>query len=197
MMTTSTTARRSDAPFVVEGLSNRTVYIARIQTVLEEMRSKGASTRLFVEQMSEDSTQSVRSIDWATLHKLSVSSFSIDTIEHACARLSSFQQYEEDWDGEGGKKPNAALITAAMTFVRRLEPWHPSPTATLDAKGRPVIEFHDDDSKIFGKVRFLDTQLVEIFAMSPNDEGALIEEPLESDKSRRFLSDELQITLRR
>lgn len=117
------------------------------------------------------------------------------SIDHACARIKLFGNYKQDWDGEGAAAPKSELLNAALRFLRRLQPWHPTPSATLDAEGQPVIEFRDAETSLFGKVRFVASDRVEIFAVTAGEED-YCEGDLSSVDVLRFLSDCLQITLR-
>ncbi len=116
-------------------------------------------------------------------------------IDHACARVRAFRRFGDDWDGEGANAPRSELLDAALLFLRRLQPWHPTPSATLDSLGQPVIEFHDPDTSFFGKIRFVSPRQVEMFAVS-GQEQSYFEGELASMDVLRFLSDHMQITLR-
>jgi hypothetical protein len=122
------------------------------------------------------------------------SALAATAIDHACARIRSFKSLDSDWDGEGAEAPSPALLDAALRFLRRLQPWHPTPSATLDAYGQPVIEFRDQGTSFFGKVRFVSPTRVELFVSAGNDES-YIEGHLASVDVLRFLSDQMQITL--
>jgi hypothetical protein len=116
-------------------------------------------------------------------------------IEHASARLKELGQLRDDWDGEGALAPNPDAIGGAIAFLNRLQPWHPRPIAGLDSEGNPVIEFHDDDTSLFGKVRFIASDTVEMFYAYGNLTTEFLEGPLHSEPVLKFLSDQLQITL--
>ena len=117
-------------------------------------------------------------------------------IEHARARLKGFKQLQEDWDGEGAFAPKEEVIDGAITFLSGLQPWHPRPVAGLDSAGNPVIEFHDDDSRLFGRVRFSSPNAVEMFVVHGDSGTEYLEGSLDEEQVVGFLSDQLQITLR-
>jgi hypothetical protein len=112
-----------------------------------------------------------------------------------CAGLKSFEKLGDDWDGEGASAPSLILLDAALRFLRRLQPWHPTPSATLDWLGQPVIEFRDPDNSFFGKIKFTSSQQVELFSASPQQEN-YIEGAITSIDVLRFLRNHMQITLR-
>lgn len=134
-------------------------------------------------QIIRDATKGINSVLAAT------------AIDHACARVKSFTDFGDDWDGEGARAPRSELLDASLLFLRRLQPWHPTPSATLDSLGQPVVEFHDPDTSFFGKIRFVSPRQVEMFAVSGQEESYL-EGDLASMDVLRFLSDHMQITLR-
>jgi hypothetical protein len=132
---------------------------------------------------------------WATALVSAIdSALTATDIDHACARIRSFENFDTDWDGEGAEAPNPELLNAALRFLRRLQPWHPTPSATLDAYGQPVIEFRDHDASFFGKVRFISQTQVALFASTGREES-YIEGDLASADVLRFLSDQIQVTL--
>jgi hypothetical protein len=109
--------------------------------------------------------------------------------------LKTFEGYDEDWDGEGAAKPKKGAIGGAIALLQKLQPWHPHPLATLDTEGNAVVEFRDDDTKLFGKVRFLSANSVEMFALVGDAEPAFIEGIMDTPVITKFLSDQFQITL--
>jgi hypothetical protein len=136
--------------------------------------------------LAQDSDDEAKGIDSVLL---------ATAIDHACARVKSFKKFGHDWDGEGAQAPRSDMLDAALLLLRRLQPWHPTPSTTLDADGQPVIEFRDLDTSFFGKMRFVSPHDVEIFVVSGSEES-YFEGKLASTDALRFLSDQMQITLR-
>lgn len=118
-------------------------------------------------------------------------------IDNAVARLKSFKGWPDDWDGEGAIAPRDEVLDAAMAFLGDLHPWHPRPAATLDHKGHPVVEFPEEETGGFAHVRFLTSDTVELYAINSKGIPASCEGHLYSGEVLRFLSNEMQITLRR
>lgn len=107
-------------------------------------------------------------------------------------RLAVLATYEDDWDGEGAAAPVASTVKEAANFLKRLEPWHPRPVATLSDEGCAVIEFYDDDRQDFwGSITFLEDGRVDIYASGKSSLEGFLSDP----KVLRLLSDGLQITL--
>ncbi len=73
-------------------------------------------------------------------------------IESSLDRLKEFGAYENDWDSSGAMAPQREAINAALQYLTNLQPWHPSPLATLTREGEPVLEF--DDGDCFSSMRF-------------------------------------------
>jgi len=116
-------------------------------------------------------------------------------IEHASARLKSFKAFPDDWDGENGMSPDEDVIDSAIVFLQRLQPWHPRPLSSLDSYGNPVVEFRDEETGLFGKVRFTSTDKVEMFVVIGENEPEFLEGNVASVDVVQFLSDQFQITL--
>lgn len=114
-------------------------------------------------------------------------------IEKAERRLSDFSTYGDDWDGEGAAAPIVDSIREASSFLKRLEPWHPRPVATLNDEGYAVIEFYDDHSNEFwGSITFLDDGCVYVYT----SKTASLEGDLNAAEIHQLLSNGLQITLK-
>lgn len=114
-------------------------------------------------------------------------------IAKAERRLAALSTYEEDWDGEGAAAPIASSIKDASNFLKRLEPWHPRPVATLNDEGYAVLEFYDDGSNDFwGSITFLEDGQVYAYA---SGDGS-IEGHVNDREVLRLLSNGLQITLK-
>ena len=75
--------------------------------------STGTSYELLT-QIIRDAAKGINSVLAAT------------AIDHACARVKSFTDFGDDWDGEGANAPCSELLDAALLFLRRLQPWHPN-----------------------------------------------------------------------
>lgn len=162
---------------------------------------------------------STRNISMATFHAKSVERFlrrssifadqarpweSLDSIldnvyiAKAASRLAEFSSYEEDWNGEGASAPLKESIREAGNFLRRLEPWHPRPVATLSSDGCAVLEFYDDENdRFWGAITFHGGESVEIYVSeSLLNEGNFFEGSLKDPAALRLLSNGLQITLK-
>jgi hypothetical protein len=155
-----------------------------VQAVRERLRASATGRGNVVEGLA------------ASDESLAIESALRTSIEHASARLKRFESYESDWDGEGAPVPDMDAIGAAQSFLRRLQPWHPHPLATLDSEGHPVIEVHDDEADLFGTIRFISSSEVEMLSAAPNVEATFLEGELDSPEVAEFLSNQFQITLR-
>ena len=119
-------------------------------------------------------------------------------ISKAADRLAEFSSYDEDWNGEGASAPLKESIREAGNFLRRLEPWHPRPVASLSSEGFAVIEFYDDENDSFwGSITFLGDENVEIYVSdSILSESNFFEGGLRDKAALMLLSNGLQITLK-
>jgi hypothetical protein len=123
-------------------------------------------------------------------------------IEDSLARLKEFGAYPDDWDSNGALAPTKKGINAALLYLTLLQPWHPSPFATLSREGDPVLEFDDGDT--FSSIRFRrldDTPnsdlLIELYkrladGSSTYDEGLVTDQQVND-----FLRDTLKLPMLR
>lgn len=197
---TTDTMENTSAEFVGRGVDEYT----------QDVFTRGIhSAAPYVIQNSSSIAAKVSAVKWsggafasfAGAVKQAVSLDSILTnpyIEKAVKRLSSFADYDEDWNGEGAAAPVGESLAAAASFLAKLEPWHPRPIATLSSEGNCVIEFYDDqNSDFWGSITFTSATDVEIYVSSKIlNAGNFYEGPLGSPKSLRLLSNGLQITLK-
>jgi hypothetical protein len=124
-------------------------------------------------------------------------------IEDSLARLRQFGAYPDDWDSNGALAPTKDAINAALLYLTLLQPWHPTPLATLSREGDTVLEF--DDGNAFSSIRFRRQDddnpnaalLIELYkrladGSSSYDEG-LVTDPKVND----FLRDTLKLPMLR
>ena len=195
LLDTSTTIARRErqgalgAPailfLVLSGLGPTTVYPVQLVSGI------GLSTVSPVPA----SAGSIMGLDRESLRLLSGGTTKISPGEHAIARFKNFALLQDDWDDRGALAPGQDAIDAAMKFISNLQPWHPTPFATIDREGHAVIELNDPTTNYFGSITFLSATQVELYVHRGDRPSIFFEGDLSSREARKFLRVEMQIAL--
>jgi hypothetical protein len=160
-------------------------------TVVQLASGIGTSTVSSVQA----SAGSLMGLDRESLRLLSGGTTKISRGEHAIARFKNFALLQDDWDDRGTLSPGRDAIDAAMKFISNLQPWHPTPFATIDREGHPVIELNDPTTNYFGSITFLSATQVELYVHRGDRPSIFFEGDLSSPEARKFLRVEMQIAL--
>ena len=117
-------------------------------------------------------------------------------IESSLDRLKEFGKYGADWDSNGALAPEASAINAALRYLTSLQPWHPSPLATISREGEPILEF--DDGDVFSTICFRrDPNLgimVELYTKPSRDGASAYDEGLIGEENvNRFFLEKLKL----
>lgn len=88
----------------------------------------------------------------------------LPAVERSVARLKQFRSYPANWDDRDAEAPNPKAIDEAISYLSRLEPWHPAPLATMNTDGLPVLEFEDVGTNTFSSITFLGHGNVELYS---------------------------------